>query len=142
MVEPGGDQPAHPQPYDTTLADTSGRDLPFHEREHPCGIPSSQSSKTPPCKRFAPRCSECFAAQAHLVREAGCVAVVQYRLVEGLKEALAIRVLELPFEAVPIREAFWWDSSLDSDSGHLWLRQQLRAAAEVWLPSPSGRRVM
>lgn len=51
------------------------------------------------------------------------VAMVQELLVERLGRDSGIRVLECPFEAVPVQEAMWWHPVHTHDAGHLWLRE-------------------
>lgn len=40
-----------------------------------------------------------------------------------------IRLLECPFEVVPLRESFWWNSVHDRDPEHIWIRSVLEDAA-------------
>jgi hypothetical protein len=40
-----------------------------------------------------------------------------------------IRVLDCPFDAVPVREALWWHPVHTHDAGHLWLRETAGAIA-------------
>jgi DNA-binding transcriptional LysR family regulator len=51
------------------------------------------------------------------------VAMVQGLLAERLGLQAGIRVLDCPFEAVPVREAMWWHPVHTHDAGHLWLRE-------------------
>lgn len=51
------------------------------------------------------------------------VALVQGLLAERLPADSGIRVLECPFEAVPVREALWWHPVHTHDAGHRWLRE-------------------
>jgi DNA-binding transcriptional LysR family regulator len=51
------------------------------------------------------------------------VAMVQELLVEQLGLDNGIRVLECPFEAVPVQEAMWWHPVHTHDAGHRWLRE-------------------
>ena len=46
----------------------------------------------------------------------------------GLGPGSGIRLLECPFDAVPVQEALWWHPVHTHDAGHLWLRE---LAAEV-----------
>jgi hypothetical protein len=34
-----------------------------------------------------------------------------------------VRVLECPYDAVPVQEALWWHPVHTHDAGHLWLRE-------------------
>jgi hypothetical protein len=40
-----------------------------------------------------------------------------------------IRLLDCPFDAVPVQEALWWHSVHTHDAGHLWLRETAGAVA-------------
>jgi DNA-binding transcriptional LysR family regulator len=51
------------------------------------------------------------------------VAMVQELLVDQLGRDNGIRVLECPFEAVPVQEAMWWHPVHTHDAGHRWLRE-------------------
>jgi DNA-binding transcriptional LysR family regulator len=41
----------------------------------------------------------------------------------GLGPGSGIRLLDCPFEAVPVQEAFWWHPVHAHDAGHAWLRE-------------------
>jgi len=43
-----------------------------------------------------------------------------------------IRVLDCPFDAVPVREALWWHPVHTHDAGHLWLRETAGAIAAAF----------
>ncbi len=51
------------------------------------------------------------------------VALVQARLARLLAPLAAVRVLEPPYEAVPLREALWWHPVHTHDAAHIWLRE-------------------
>jgi hypothetical protein len=40
-----------------------------------------------------------------------------------------VRLLECPFDAVPVREALWWHPVHTHDAGRLWLRETAVAVA-------------
>ncbi|MEU2355425.1 LysR family transcriptional regulator [Streptomyces misionensis] len=71
-----------------------------------------------------------FLAMPRLARAGQCIALVQNRLVEPIADSLGVRVLECPFDAVPLVEAFWWHPMYDGDSGHRWFRKTLREVAQ------------
>lgn len=50
------------------------------------------------------------------------IALVQALLADRLPADSGIRILECPFEAVPVREALWWHPVHAHDAGHRWLR--------------------
>jgi DNA-binding transcriptional LysR family regulator len=47
----------------------------------------------------------------------------------GLGPGSGIRLLDCPFDAVPVREALWWHPVHTHDAGHLWLRETAAAVA-------------
>ncbi len=51
------------------------------------------------------------------------IAMVHALLAERLGRDSGIRVLECPFEAVPVHEAMWWHPVHTHDAGHRWLRE-------------------
>lgn len=48
------------------------------------------------------------------------IALIQARLMTPLA---AVRVLEPPYEAVPLREVMWWHPVHTHDAAHIWLRE-------------------
>jgi len=58
-----------------------------------------------------------------MVADSRRVAMVQGLLAERLGQQAGIRILDCPFEAVPVREAMWWHPVHTHDAGHLWLRE-------------------
>ncbi|GGQ97335.1 LysR family transcriptional regulator [Streptomyces flaveolus] len=50
------------------------------------------------------------------------IALVQARLARLLAPIAAVRVLEPPYEAVPLQEAMWWHPVHTHDAAHIWLR--------------------
>ena len=46
-----------------------------------------------------------------------------------------VRVLDCPFDAVPVREALWWHPVHTHDAGHLWLRETAGAIAATFAAS-------
>ncbi|MDH6565341.1 DNA-binding transcriptional LysR family regulator [Streptomyces sp. SAI-117] len=51
------------------------------------------------------------------------IALVQARLARLMAPIAAVRVLEPPYEAVPLREALWWHPVHTHDAAHIWLRE-------------------
>ncbi|MBM7169881.1 LysR family transcriptional regulator [Streptomyces sp. G44] len=51
------------------------------------------------------------------------IALVQDRLARLMAPHAAVRVLEPPYEAVPLREAMWWHPVHTHDAAHIWLRE-------------------
>jgi DNA-binding transcriptional LysR family regulator len=56
------------------------------------------------------------------------LATVPARLARKYAKFLPIRMLALPVEIPPLHEQVQWHRAHDRDPGHLWLREQLRAA--------------
>jgi DNA-binding transcriptional LysR family regulator len=59
------------------------------------------------------------------------VAMIQALLAArlGLGPGSGIRLLDCPFDAVPVQEALWWHPVHTHDAGHLWLRETASAVA-------------
>ncbi|MGC0386940.1 LysR family transcriptional regulator [Streptomyces sp. SAI-129] len=51
------------------------------------------------------------------------IALVQARLARLLAPLAGVRVVEPPYEAVPLREALWWHPVHTHDAAHIWLRE-------------------
>ncbi|MER6693047.1 LysR family transcriptional regulator [Streptomyces minutiscleroticus] len=51
------------------------------------------------------------------------IAMVQARLARLLAPLAAVRTVEPPYEAVPLREAMWWHPVHTHDAAHIWLRE-------------------
>ncbi|MEZ3179502.1 LysR family transcriptional regulator [Streptomyces pimonensis] len=51
------------------------------------------------------------------------IALIQARLARLLAPLTAVRVMEPPYEAVPLREALWWHPVHTHDAAHIWLRE-------------------
>ena len=47
----------------------------------------------------------------------------------GLGPGSGIRLLDCPFDAVPVQEALWWHPVHTHDAGHVWLRELAAAVA-------------
>ncbi|WP_218670884.1 LysR family transcriptional regulator [Microbispora sp. GKU 823] len=67
--------------------------------------------------------AESFLALPHLVRGSDAVALLQERVAALVASGPEFRILECPFEAMPLVEAFWWHPLHDDDPGHAWLRR-------------------
>ncbi|WP_320773831.1 LysR family transcriptional regulator [Streptomyces sp. CRN 30] len=58
-----------------------------------------------------------------LVAGTGRIALIQARLARLLAPLAAVRAVEPPYEAVPLREALWWHPVHTHDAAHIWLRE-------------------
>lgn len=48
------------------------------------------------------------------------------------RQPAAVRVMEAPFDAVPLQEAMWWHPEHTHDAAHIWLRETAaRVAATI-----------
>jgi DNA-binding transcriptional LysR family regulator len=56
------------------------------------------------------------------------VAMIHELLAARLGPGSGIRLLDCPFDAVPVQEALWWHPVHTHDAGHLWLREMASAA--------------
>lgn len=70
-----------------------------------------------------------FVQMPFLVAGTRRVALIQERLGRLLAPVAGVRLLDCPFEVVPLTEAFWWNPMYRNDPAHVWLRDTLMAAA-------------
>ncbi|MEU3148037.1 MULTISPECIES: LysR family transcriptional regulator [unclassified Streptomyces] len=70
------------------------------------------------------------------------IALAQARLARLMAPLAPVRVVEPPYEAVPLREALWWHPVHTHDAAHIWLREtaarvarRMTGADEQRLPS-------
>lgn len=95
--------------------------------------PAGSVEATPPLRQLAllgitPQIAvvtESFLSAPLLVEGTERVTIVQRRLAERAVLGRGLRIVDLPFAAVPIVEAAWWHSARTRDGGHRWLRVQL-----------------
>lgn len=66
------------------------------------------------------------------------IALVQERLAKRLAPIADVRVVEAPYETVPLREGLWWHPVHTHDGAHIWLRD-LAARVGAGLPHPPVR---
>ncbi|MBF6248989.1 LysR family transcriptional regulator [Nocardia farcinica] len=66
--------------------------------------------------------TESFLALPQLIRGTEAIALLQERVAKLVASGPDFRVLDCPFDAVPLVEAFWWHPMHDGDPGHAWLR--------------------
>ncbi len=78
-----------------------------------------------------------FLAVPALLAGSGRIALVQESLALQMVRAGGVRIVELPFEAVPLTEAFWWNPTHNRDPEHMWLRSMFAAAVERSPLSPA-----
>jgi DNA-binding transcriptional LysR family regulator len=75
--------------------------------------------------------TESFVLSPFMVRGTDMVSVVQERVARKLQAAAGIRILDLPYEAAEIHESLHWNPRRSADPPHVWLREQVLAAASA-----------
>ena len=73
--------------------------------------------------------TESFLVSPLLVEGTDRVTVVQRRLAERVVPGHDLRIVDLPFPAVPLVEAAWWHPTQARDGAHRWLRAQVGKVA-------------
>ncbi|MEU9635856.1 LysR family transcriptional regulator [Streptomyces tendae] len=66
------------------------------------------------------------------------IALVQARLARLLAPLAAVRVVEPPYEAVPLSEALWWHPVHTHDAAHIWLRETAARVGRRMADEPGG----
>jgi DNA-binding transcriptional LysR family regulator len=64
------------------------------------------------------------------------IAVLQTRLAHRLAATADVRLLPCPWDALPLKEAFWWHPSHRRDPAHQWLRGLLQSVGQELSSSP------
>ncbi|MFF3341365.1 LysR family transcriptional regulator [Streptomyces flavidovirens] len=64
-----------------------------------------------------------FQALPWLVAGTRRIALIQELLADRLRGVAPVRVMECPYEAVPVQEALWWHPAHTHDAAHIWLRE-------------------
>jgi DNA-binding transcriptional LysR family regulator len=59
------------------------------------------------------------------------VALIQQRLAERLTGLVPVRIMEPPYNAVPLQEALWWHPVHTHDAAHIWLRETAARVGEA-----------
>ena len=79
---------------------------------------------------------EGFASLPGFVKGTERITMIQERLARRIAPADEFRLLECPFEAVPLVEALWWHPSFwEHDPGHLWFCAVVARAGRRSRPS-------
>ena len=74
---------------------------------------------------------ESFLPVPFLVAGTPRVALLQRHLASQLAGAAGVRILDCPWDVVPLVEAFWWHPVHRSDPAHAWLRDTLAEAGKL-----------
>jgi DNA-binding transcriptional LysR family regulator len=72
-----------------------------------------------------------FGLMPQLVAGTRRVALIQRRLAEQLGGLVPVRVVEPPYDAVPLQEALWWHPVHTHDAAHIWLRETAARVGEA-----------
>lgn len=75
--------------------------------------------------------TQSFATAAFSVHETPLVTIVPRRLGERLLQPAQIKLVELPFEAPPLREQLLWNPRFTANPAHAWFRTQLVEIAKL-----------
>jgi DNA-binding transcriptional LysR family regulator len=76
-----------------------------------------------------------FLAVASMVAGSPRVALLQERLARAIPPELRLRVIDCPFDALPLVEALWWHPLSEQDPEHQMLRSVFaEVAADLQLP--------
>ncbi len=59
------------------------------------------------------------------------IALVQESLALRMARSDGVRIVEAPFDVVPLAETFWWNAVHDREPEHVWLRSVLSEAVTV-----------
>lgn len=73
---------------------------------------------------------EGFLALPSLVAGTGRATIIQERLAREIAPAQQFRMIECPFDAVPLTEALWWHPAVEHDPGHAWFRDIAHRAGQ------------
>ncbi len=73
--------------------------------------------------------TESFMLSPFLVRGTDMITVVQERVALRLQHAAEARILALPYDAPDFHESLYWNPRRSTDPPHVWLREQVLAAA-------------
>ncbi|MCI3270709.1 MULTISPECIES: LysR family transcriptional regulator [Streptomyces] len=67
------------------------------------------------------------------------IALVQHRLAERLRGVAAVRIMEPPYQTVPVQETLWWHPVHTHDAAHIWLRETAaRVGTALATSEPAG----
>lgn len=67
--------------------------------------------------------TDSFTLLPQLVAGTRRIALIQRLLARRIPEGSGVRVMECPYDAVPVQEALWWHPVHTHDAGHVWLRE-------------------
>jgi len=118
----------HPEIGDTLTLDDLAR-LPWAVYQRPYDAPVTRQLSMIGVSPRVEVSVQTFQLLPHMVEGTRRVALVQERLARRIAGVAAVRVLECPFAAVPVREAMWWHPVHARDAAHIWFRAEAAAIA-------------
>ena len=80
---------------------------------------------------------EGFLAMPAFIAGTRRLGLIQSRLASFALQHPGVRVVALPFEATPVRNALWWHPVHDRDPEHLWMRSLFAEAGRQLAASPN-----
>jgi DNA-binding transcriptional LysR family regulator len=83
---------------------------------------------------------EGFASLPGFVKGTDRITMIQERLARRIAPADEFRLLECPFDVVPLVEALWWHPSLEHDPRHIWFRSIVERAGRRLEDELAGER--
>lgn len=79
---------------------------------------------------------ESFLALPHFIAGTNRLGMLQSGLAATVAHMPGIRLLELPFEAIPVVSALWWHPVHTRDPEHVWMRGVFEEAARILAKEP------
>ncbi|MET9319531.1 LysR family transcriptional regulator [Streptomyces sp. NPDC003038] len=119
----------HPDVGDTLTLDDLAR-LPWAVYQRPYDAPAARQLSMIGISPRVEVSVQTFQLLPYLVEGTRRVAIIQERLARRAAGLAAVRVLECPFAAVPVREAMWWHPLHTQDAAHIWLRETVARVGE------------
>ncbi|MDP9884562.1 DNA-binding transcriptional LysR family regulator [Sinomonas atrocyanea] len=74
---------------------------------------------------------EGFLALPYFIAGTERIGFIQAALADRVTALGDLRLIEPPFDIVPLRDALWWHPAHDEDPGHHWMREQFRLHGNV-----------
>lgn len=121
----------HPEVHDRLALDDLGR-LPWVMYQRTYDAPAVRQLAMLGVEPRTEISVDSFHAIPALIGGTHRIALVQERLARSLAPQAGARIMECPYEPVPLREAMWWHPVHTHDAAHTWLRDTAaRVGAEA-----------
>jgi DNA-binding transcriptional LysR family regulator len=104
--------------------------LPWATYRRPYDTPSTRQIAVLGIDVRAEVSADTFQTLCFLVSGTRRVALVQARLAERLRDVAGVRIMDPPYDAVPLHEALWWHPVHRHDAAHIWLRETTARVAK------------